>query len=53
MKEQNERQKLIEKIDRLLADVEVRNGSVLLLADARVLLGQLYRMAGETEERDG
>lgn len=53
MKEQNELQKLIEKTDRLLADVEVRNNSVLLLADARVLLGQLYRMAGETEAQDG
>ena len=54
MKEQTERQKLIVKADRLLADVVVRGESVLLLADARALLGKLYRMEGETEaEQDG
>lgn len=44
----------IEKIDRLLADVVVRGDSVLLLADARAMLGKLYRMVKETEaESDG
>lgn len=42
---------LIEKIDRLLADVSVKGDSVLLLADARSLLGKAYRMAGEAEEK--
>lgn len=41
----------IEKIDRLLADVVVRGDSVLLLADARAMLGKLYRMVKETEEK--
>lgn len=45
----------IQKIDRLLADVGVKGNSVLLLSDARMLLGDLYRTvvaAEETEEAE-
>ena len=42
----------IEKIDRLLAELVVKGDSVLLLADARTLLGQLYRMANEAEKME-
>lgn len=44
----------IEKIDRLLARVAVQGDSVLLLADARMALGQLYReVSREEAEKDG
>lgn len=34
---------LILQIDQMLATLEVRGGSVLVLADARKALGELYR----------
>ena len=41
----------IERIDRLLARVAVSGDSVLLLADARAALGQLYREVSEAEAK--
>ena len=38
--------KLIEQIDKLLAMLSVSGDSVMLLAEARRALGELYRMAG-------
>lgn len=43
----------IEKIDRLLAELVVKGESVLLLADARMLLGKLYREACKEATEDG
>ena len=43
---------LIEQADRLLAMLSVSGDSVMLLADARKILGEVYRMAQEdTRER--
>jgi|GEM_PF-3315613 hypothetical protein len=39
--------RLIEQVDRILAMLEVKGDSVMLLADARRALGQLYQMAPE------
>ena len=41
---------LIQKIDRLLMGISVKGDSVILLADARTALGQLFRMAEESEK---
>lgn len=38
---------LIEQLDKLLAMLSVSGDSVMLLADARKLLGEMYRMAPE------
>lgn len=38
---------LIEQADRLLAMLSVSGDSVMLLADARKLLGEIYRMSPE------
>lgn len=44
----------IMKIDRLLAELTVKGESVLLLADARMALGKLYKEVQEAEEgKDG
>ena len=43
--------KRIEETDRLLAALEVRGDSVMLLAEARKKLGQAY-IEAEKEERD-
>ena len=37
--------KLIEQLDQLLAMLTVSGNSVMLLADARKILGEIYRMA--------
>lgn len=45
---------IIEQVDRLLAMVEVRGDSVMILADARKALGEAYREAlKEQEEKEG
>lgn len=41
--------KLIEQADRLLAMLTVSGDSVMLLADARKVLGEIYRMAPQAE----
>ena len=41
---------LIEQVDRLLAMLTVSGDSVMLLADARKALGEVYRMAPEETE---
>ena len=38
---------LIEQVDRLLSMLEVRGDSVMILADARKILGEVYRMTPE------
>lgn len=46
--------KLIEQADQLLAMLTVSGNSVMLLADARKVLGEIYRMAPEDRpERAG
>lgn len=42
--------KLIEQVDQLLAMLSVSGDSVMLLADARKVLGEIYRMAPEEPE---
>lgn len=44
--------KLIEQADRLLAMLNVSGDSVMLLADARKILGEVYRMAPEEPESE-
>ena len=44
--------KLIEQIDKLLSMLTVSGDSVMLLADARRALGELYRTAPE-EKQEG
>jgi len=39
--------KILEQVDRLLAMLNVSGDSVMILADARKALGQVYRMAAE------
>jgi hypothetical protein len=43
--------RLIEEVDKLLSLLEVRGDSVMLLADARKILGEVYRMAPEEPEK--
>lgn len=43
-------EKMIESIDRLLAEISVSRESVLLMADARRMLAELYKMAKEKEK---
>jgi hypothetical protein len=45
--------KLIEQIDKLLAMLSVSGDSVMLLAEARRALGELYRMAGDSPSPGG
>lgn len=45
---------IIEQVDRLLAMVEVRGDSVMVLADARKALGEAYReVLKEQKEKEG
>lgn len=44
---------IIEQVDQMLAMLEVRGNSVMILADARKALGQAYRLAAESEEKAG
>lgn len=43
----------LERIDKLLMAMEVRGDSVMILAEARMLLGEIYRdvNAGHGEEK--
>lgn len=43
---------IIMKVDQLLAMLEVRGNSVLILADARKALGDAYRIAAEEENKE-
>lgn len=43
---------LIEQADKLLAMLTVSGDSVMLLADARKLLGEIYRMAPEDKPEE-
>lgn len=43
---------LIKQLDQLLAMLSVSGDSVMLLSDARKLLGELYRMAPEDKEEE-
>lgn len=43
--------KLIEQVDQLLAMLTVSGDSVMILADARKVLGEVYRMAPEEPEK--
>lgn len=45
---------IIEQVDRLLAMVEVRGDSVMIMADARKALGAAYQAAmKEQKEKEG
>ena len=43
---------LIEQVDRLLSMLEVRGDSVMILADARKILGEVYRMTPEEPQTE-
>ena len=43
---------LIRKIDRLLMGISVKGDSVIMLADARTALGELFLMAAEAEKNE-
>lgn len=45
--------KLIEQVDKLLSMLTVSGDSVMLLADARKVLGEAYRMAPAEEPEEG